>query len=153
MSPRGPQDLHCRRIVLIDDDENDRRLALRALRSCRWPVAVEAACDATVGMRMLAGELPSLVLMDIKMPGLGGLEALERIRSQDRLDQVPIVIFSSSDEVRDRQRAAEVGASAFVVKPVDVLRFSKVVREIVEYWLDREHAGEVPHCQLRRLPA
>lgn len=81
-----------------------------------------------------AGRPPALVILDLKLPKIGGIEVLRWIRSQDRFFALPVVIFSSSDEPQDRCDCNRLRANSFVQKPIDFDEFVTVIQRLVEYW-------------------
>jgi two-component system response regulator len=128
-------------ILLIEDNPDDVVLTLRALKknNIRNQVVVKAdgveALDYLLGPE--AGELPVVVLLDIKMPRLDGLEVLRRLRAEERTRLLPVVILTSSREESDILNGYKLGANSYVVKPLDADQFSNVVAEIGSYWLTR----------------
>jgi DNA-binding response OmpR family regulator len=99
---------------------------------------LEVAHDGQEAIDMLGRanhELPKLVLLDLKLPKIGGLDVLRWIRGHEEGLGVPVVIFSSSDEVSDRLACQRLHANSFIQKPVDFDRFLQIFRRTVEYWL------------------
>jgi CheY-like chemotaxis protein len=78
---------------------------------------------------------PDVILLDLKLPRVGGLEVLRRLRGEERTRRVPVVVLTSSDEEKDIQSSYDLGANSFVRKPVDFTQFVEVARQIGEYWL------------------
>src|SRR5687768_7475802 len=116
-----------RRILVVDDDPNDAELTLRALQGMKLNHPVDVARDGQEALDYLerrgafaerAGGLPALVLMDVKMPRMGGIEALERIKKNPSLRKIPVVMLTSSREERDLLKSYDLGTNAYVVKPV-----------------------------------
>jgi two-component system response regulator len=83
-----------------------------------------------------ASTLPQVVLLDLGLPGIGGLEVLQEIRKDPLTHDMPVVILSTSDEVSDKQKGYEMGANSYILKPVEFNRFVHVVEMLAEYWLD-----------------
>jgi two-component system, response regulator len=81
------------------------------------------------------------VLLDLKLPKVDGLEILKRLKSDERTREIPVIIFSSSNEVRDRKQSYLLGANSYIVKPLDADHFSLVVAEIGSYWLTRNRTA------------
>jgi CheY-like chemotaxis protein len=132
-------------ILLVEDNPDDEALTLRALRAAgvRYEVVVARdgveALDYLFGTGRHAGRdiglLPQVVLLDLKLPRLDGLEVLRRIRSDERTRLLPVVILTSSTEDRDRIEGYRLGANSYVRKPVDVGQFAEAVRQLGLYWL------------------
>jgi two-component system, response regulator len=122
-------------VLLVEDSPDDERLALRAFRFCGLPNPVLVARDGQEAVRIIERESLALVLLDLKLPLLGGFEVLERVRrNQDRV-RVPIVVFTTSDEDRDVDRAYELGANAFVKKPMSVNDYNTIFTRITDFWI------------------
>ena len=136
-------------ILLIEDNPDDRELALRALKRCRPAVpvvaidngaeAIEYLCGA--GGRPSARPQPALVLLDLKMPKLDGIEVLRRLRASHKGPRIPVVVMTSSTEARDITAAYEHGATSYVTKPVDYRSFLELVECLCRYWLDFNHSS------------
>jgi len=132
-------------ILLVEDSERDEELEIRALRKngIRNEVVVahdgQEALDYLFAEGSYAGrvnaELPTVVLLDLKLPKIDGLDVLRRIRADERTKLVPIVILTSSNEERDRIEGYELGANSFVGKPIGLTEFSEAVRQLGLYWL------------------
>lgn len=134
-----------RAILLVDDTQDDVDLTLRALRKCKVLNEIIVARDGVEALDYMFGRgayqgrdtniQPQLVLMDLKMPRLGGLEALKQMRADSRTHNVPVVILTSSKDEADLVVSYNLGANSFVRKPVDFLRFTEVVEHLNLYWL------------------
>lgn len=125
-------------ILLIEDNADDEQLTLRAMRHSDIPNIIRVARDGAQALEFLYGpnsKLPDLILMDLKLPKLNGLEVLERIRKEPSTATVPIVVLSTSDEERDIQSCYKLGANSYVRKPVDFDEFIDAVRQLGLYWL------------------
>lgn len=126
-------------ILLIEDNENDEILTLRALRKIRVANRVEIARDGAEAIERLlgpdAGPLPQVVLLDLKLPKLDGIEVLKRLRADRRTRALPVVILTSSDEDRDRMMTYDLGANSYIRKPVDSGAFLDAVAQVGLYWL------------------
>ncbi|NMG74717.1 response regulator [Aromatoleum diolicum] len=132
-------------ILLVEDNPQDEMLILRALKKSNLANNVAVARDGQQALDYLFGEgefaglagteLPTVVLLDIGLPRLSGLEVLERLRKDPRTRLLPIVILTSSDEERDRLVSYECGANSFVRKPLDFGEFAATVARLGVYWL------------------
>lgn len=132
-------------ILLVEDNADDEKLTLRALKknNIRNEVVVARngleALDYLFGTGAYAGRnlsvMPQVVLLDLKLPKLDGLEVLRRVRADDRTKLLPIVILTSSNEEADRIKGYGLGANSYVRKPVDFNQFSEAARQLGLYWL------------------
>lgn len=135
-----------RTIILIEDNPDDRELTLRALKRCRPNQAVLVMEDGAEAFAFLTNTKrgsatdqrvrPALILLDLKMPKVDGLELLKRLRSEPNTRLVPIVVLTSSNERRDVQSAYQSGANSYLTKPVEFERFVGAVDCLCRYWLD-----------------
>jgi len=124
-------------ILLVEDNPDDEKLTLRAMRQSDVPNIVVVAHDGAEALEYVLGSnrLPSLILLDLKLPKVSGLEVLEKIRSEHRTRTLPVVVLSSSDEERDILRSYQLGANSYIRKPVDFDEFIDSVRQLGQYWL------------------
>lgn len=126
-------------ILLVEDNPDDEALTLRALRRNKIANEVIVAHDGVEAVDLLigpeAGPLPQLVLLDLKLPRMDGLEVLKRLREHPRTRLLPIVILTSSDEESDLVTGYSLGANSYVRKPVDFRQFTEAVRQLGLYWL------------------
>ena len=137
--------MSCRPILLIEDNPDDEALTLRALRKNHISNAVIVKHDGQAGLDYLLGTaetggcdpsaLPQVVLLDISLPKINGLEVLKRIRADERTRMLPVVILTSSSEERDRLTAYDRYANSYIRKPVDFDQFAESVRQLGLYWL------------------
>lgn len=126
------------RVVAIEDNLGDVRLIREALEE-DGRVVVEVALDGRSGMDLVGnGDGCDLVLLDINLPGLSGLELVSWIRSSEGADRIPIVMFTSSNLVEDVREAERRGADMFVVKPFDVREYLSVLRQIRRRFLEEQ---------------
>ena|SRR2546426_84502 len=132
-------------VLLVEDDLNDIFLVKRAFKIARVQNPLQVVTDGQEAMLYLRGEgryadrqtypLPKLIVMDIKMPRCTGFEVLEWLKgSQRTLRRIPVVIVSSSDDPSDINRAYELGANAYMVKPVDYKEVQHLFESITHYW-------------------
>lgn len=132
-------------ILLVEDNEKDEILTIRALESCRIANQIIVARDGVEALDYLFGtgkhksrdtsNLPQLVLLDLKMPKLDGLQVLRRLRADSRTRFLPVVIFTSSSEQEDMIKSYELGANSYVRKPIDFKEFADATRQLGMYWL------------------
>ncbi len=123
-------------LLLVEDDPDDAALTEMALRET--PTRVEVAANAQEALDYLFDDLnvePAVVLLDLRLPDVDGLEVLRRIRANDRTSLIPVVILTSSMAPDDVRRAYRAGASSFVRKPIEFEPFTDLVRQIAAYWL------------------
>jgi two-component system response regulator len=142
---------HIRTILLVEDSMADAEMSLDALREANLANPVVHLQDGVECMDWLQcrGEWatrepgdPAVVLLDIKMPRMDGLEVLTRMRADERLRRIPVVILSSSREESDLARSWDLGVNAYVIKPVDVDQFFTAVRTLGQFWAVLNQAPE-----------
>jgi two-component system, response regulator len=132
-------------ILLVEDNPDDRDLALLAFEESKIANEIVVARDGVEALEYLFGtgvyegrdtsELPQVVLLDLNLPKLDGLEVLTLIRSDVRTRRLPVVILTSSDEERDLVESYELGANSYFRKPVDFAQFIESVQQLGLYWL------------------
>lgn len=127
-------------ILLVEDNADDEQLTLRAMRQSEVPNIIRVARDGAEAIDQLFGaaagsRMPDLVLLDLKLPKVSGLEVLQKIRSEEKTRSLPIVILTSSDEERDIVESYNFGANSYIRKPVDFDEFIDAVRQLGLYWL------------------
>jgi len=129
-------------LLLVEDNPQDEMLILRALKKANVANIIHVVRDGQQAVDFLlntdAGAervLPAVILLDIGLPRLSGLEVLDIIRKDQRTKLVPVVILTSSDEERDRLRSYESGANSFVRKPLDFSEFAETVARLGIYWI------------------
>ncbi|HWP34686.1 MAG TPA: response regulator [Thermodesulfobacteriota bacterium] len=132
-------------ILLVEDNPDDEALTLRALKKHNIANEVVVARDGAEALDWLFGTgahagrdpriLPEVVLLDLKLPKVDGLEVLARIRADARSRRLPVVILTSSNEERDIVESYDRGANSYVRKPVDFAQFAEAVRQLGLYWL------------------
>lgn len=137
--------MNTKTILLVEDNPQDEMLTLRALKKANIANRIDVARDGQQALDYLfkTGEfahrdgpdLPTVVLLDISLPRLSGLEVLERLRADRRTELLPVVILTSSDEQMDRLTGYENGCNSFVQKPVDFAQFAETVARLGVYWL------------------
>ena len=124
-------------ILLVEDNPDDEALTLRALKKNNIANQVVVTRDGVQALEYLftTPELPELVLLDLKLPRLDGLEVLKRLRAHPVTRRLPVVVLTSSKQDRDLLESYDSGANSFVQKPVDFADFSEAVRQLGVYWL------------------
>lgn len=128
-------------LLLVEDNEADILFFRRALARVKPDVPIEVVTNGVSAMERLAGPAPSLLLLDLKLPRLSGLEILEWMKTQPSLAGVRKVVLTSSAEDSDIRRAYALGAAAFVVKPVEFAMLRDVVAAILDFWADPGEAA------------
>jgi CheY-like chemotaxis protein len=132
-----------KRILLAEDNQNDVELTLAALDEYNLANEVVVARDGVETLDYLhqrgkfaghANGIPAVILLDLKMPRMDGLEALKQLRSDARFKHVPVVMITSSREEQDLIRSYELGVNAYVVKPVDFQKFVECIKQIGFFW-------------------
>ena len=124
-------------ILIVEDSQDDLELMRLALRRAKVTTELRAARDGVEALEFLrTGELPHVVLLDLRMPRLDGFQVLDRIRRDARTATLPVVILSSSDEQGDIQRAYALGANSFVCKPLGFQAAQRVVGQLGRYWTE-----------------
>ncbi len=132
-------------ILLVEDDPNDVELTLRALKRHNLANSVMVVKDGAEALDFMFGEGVhanrsmeknlKLILLDLKLPKVDGLEVLRKIKSDERTKVIPVVVLTSSREERDVVESYKLGVNSYMVKPVDFGKFIECVREIGFYWL------------------
>lgn len=132
-------------ILLVEDNPDDEALTLRALRSSNILNEVVVARDGREALDYLFGEgayagrdlnvMPEVVLLDLKLPKIDGLEVLRQIRAHERIRFIPVVILTSSREEKDIINSYSLGANSYISKPVDFVQFTEAAKQLGLYWL------------------
>ena len=144
-------------ILLVEDNPDDEILTVRELQKQHIVNEIISVRDGVEALDYLFGkgqyarrdvrDLPTVVLLDLKLPKVDGLEVLRRIRADDRTKHVPVVVLTSSDDQRDVIESYRLGANSYVCKPVNFNQFQKTVRHVQSYWLrlnEPPPSGESP---------
>lgn len=132
-------------ILIVEDNPLDLEMTLRGLRKAKLANRIEVARDGAEALEFLfcegahAGrrmeDVPQLVLLDLKLPKIDGLEVLARLKADARTRAIPVVMLTSSQEQRDLIESYQLGVNSYIVKPVDFENFVAAVRELGSYWL------------------
>ena len=132
-------------ILLVEDNPDDEELILRSLRKVNIANDVTVARDGAQALELLFGEggrkafkdgaLPAVVLLDLRLPKVGGFDVLKKIRSHPDTRVLPVVILTSSSEEEDMARSYEGGANSYVRKPIDFTEFASAVSQLGLYWV------------------
>jgi two-component system response regulator len=132
-------------ILLVEDNPDDEELTVRALKKNNVKNDLVVARDGVEALDYLLGTgaysgrdiamLPGLVLLDLKLPKIDGLEVLRRIRADARTKRMPVVVLTSSKEDQDLIKSYDLGANSYIRKPVDFNQFTEAVRQLGLYWL------------------
>ncbi len=125
-------------ILLVEDDPDHELLTIRALKRSNIGNDVRVARDGEEAINMLFGENPihpQVILLDLKLPKIDGLEVLRRLRESPSTRMLPIVVLTSSDEERDLVRSYQLGVNSYIRKPVNFNDFAEATRQLGMYWL------------------
>lgn len=134
-----------RYILLVEDNPDDELLTMRALHAGQVANDIVVTRDGAEAVDYLFGsgaytgrsvdDVPELILLDLKLPKLDGIEVLQRIRADERTCNLPVVILTSSDEESDILQSYQRGANSYIRKPVDIEQFTEAVKQLKLYWL------------------
>jgi len=144
-----------RPILLVEDNPDDEALTLRAFSKNEIPNPVIVARDGVEALDYLFGTgshekrdmsiMPAVVLLDLKLPRIDGLEVLKRIRAHERTALLPVVVLTTSKEQQDILEAYRLGANSYIRKPVDFERFIQAVGQLGVYWLSLNEPSDAPN--------
>ena len=131
-------------ILLVEDNAHDAELTLRALKQRNLANRVHVCRDGAEAIGFFddgseAGAAPKVILLDLKLPKVDGLEVLQRLKSSARTRAIPVVVLTSSREEPDIEKAYALGANSYIVKPVDFEAFARAVSDVGLYWLLLNH--------------
>jgi two-component system response regulator len=124
-------------LLLVEDDADDEHLARRAFLASKRPEQLEVAQDGEEALKILkARRSPRLVLLDLRLPRLSGVEVLISIKDDERLRKIPVIIVTSSAELTDIAACYDLGCNAFIRKPVDYEQFMAAMSATFDFWLN-----------------
>lgn len=138
LSPRS------KHVLLVEDNDNDAELTLAMLEKCDPAIGVDLARDGAEALDYLhrrgifatrTQAEPVVILLDLKMPKVTGVEVLREVKSAENLKTIPVVILTSSREAQDLRECYRLGANSYVVKPVDAKQFGQAITRIGTYWV------------------
>jgi CheY-like chemotaxis protein len=127
-------------ILIVEDDDNDLVLIRRSLHKARITNPIVTARDGVDALELLLDgpgllpQLPIVILLDVKLPRVDGLEVLQRVRQDKRTLALPVVMLTSSDEQEDLLRSYRLGVNSYVRKPIDFVLFQEMVAQVGLYW-------------------
>lgn len=134
-----------RAILLVEDNSSDEKLTLLAFKNCGVPNEITVVRDGAAALDYLfatgayadrnASVMPALILLDLKLPKIDGLEVLRRIRADQRTKLVPVIVLTASREDEDVLRSYALGANAYVRKPVEFAEFAQAAKTLGQFWL------------------
>jgi len=130
-------------LLLVEDNASDVELVLHSLRKHNFANRIRVARDGAEALEIMLGnngdplppDAPKLILLDLKLPKIDGLQVLSRLKSDPRTKCIPVVVLTSSREDRDLSACYKLGANSYIVKPVDFARFTEAMRQLGLYWL------------------
>ena len=141
-------------ILLVEDNPQDLELVLRALQQAKVSNRIQVARDGAEALDFVFGEGmyagrklvdgPKVILLDLKLPKVDGIEVLKRLKGDVRTKVIPVVILTSSQEQRDVVESYQLGVNSYLVKPVNFERFAEAVRSVGFYWLLLNHPPKLP---------
>lgn len=138
-----------KRILLVEDNPHDAELTVGVLRASGVEADVDVVGDGEEALDYLYRRnsfearpevSPALIILDLKMPKLGGVETLAEIKTDDRFKCLPVVMLTSSRETQDLRMCYRLGANGYVIKPVEAKEFAKVIKTLAEFWLSTNEA-------------
>jgi two-component system, response regulator len=132
-------------LLLVDDNSSDVELTVHVLKKNNFANRIKVVRDGAEALDYIFGDLaeapgplgniPKLILLDLKLPKVTGLELLARVKADPRTKLIPVVVLTSSREERDLFKCYELGVNSYIVKPVDFVQFTEAVRQLGLYWL------------------
>lgn len=136
-------------LLLVEDNPHDIELTLHVFRKHNIANSIKVARDGAEALEFLYGaeaeSLPRVILLDLKLPKVNGLEVLGKIKSDARTKTIPVVVLTSSREDRDLFLCYELGINSYIVKPVDFVQFTESIRQLGIYWLMLNERPQTAH--------
>jgi CheY-like chemotaxis protein len=128
-----------RTIMLVEDDSVDAMTVVRALKEIKVSNPLYVAANGEEGLEYLnANPAPGLILLDLNMPRMGGLEFLQTIKADQKFRKIPVVVLTTSTAMQDREASFECSAAGYMIKPVEYRKFVEIIRVIDSYWSTSE---------------
>lgn len=132
-------------ILIVEDSMDDAELAIRALKKSKLANNIVHLTDGVLALDFIFGigtyagrntqRVPKVILLDLKMPKVSGIEVLRRIKADPVMKSIPVVVLTSSAEDPDIKKCYELGANSYIVKPVEFVNFSKIITDLGMYWM------------------
>lgn len=137
-------------LLLIEDNADDVALTLRTLKKHHFISSIEVAKDGAEALDRFFGaatpsgpQVPKVILLDLKLPKISGLEVLRKLKSDERTKVIPVVVLTTSQEDRDIEECYQLGVNSYIVKPVDFDDFTRSVSDLGAYWVGRNRVREM----------
>ena len=138
-------------ILVVEDNDEDFDMLQLAFQAAAFTQPLQRCTDGEETLELLArAPQPSLILLDLNLAGLDGRQVLERLKADAGLRGIPVIVLSTSDNPKDVQSCYQLGASAYLLKPVDLTRFERMVRLLKEFWLEFVILPQEPPRERRR---
>jgi CheY-like chemotaxis protein len=135
------EDARPRRFLLVEDDDDHAEIVIRTLKKEKSQKKIDRVLDGVEALQYLRGDgafrgiaLPDVILLDLKLPKMDGHEVLAKLKADEKLLQIPVIVLTTSDAEVDRVRAYRLHANSYLVKPLDAEQFNKMVQEMSVYW-------------------
>jgi two-component system, response regulator len=145
-------------ILLVEDDPHDVELTLRALRNENAQLRIEVVRDGEEALdylfcrgpykNRLAEHPPNLILLDLKLPKIGGLQVLRELKGHPDSASIPVIVLTSSGEYRDIAESYRLGVNSYIQKPVDIGEFRRAIKSLVDYWVG---VNKLPFSRRQRV--
>jgi CheY-like chemotaxis protein len=135
-------------LLIVEDNPDDLELTLRALRKSKVKISIQTVKDGAEALDYLLGrgpyarhtpQLPKVIVLDLKLPKVDGMEVLRQIKTSERTRAIPVVMLTSSQQDRDVIESYRLGVNSYVVKPVDFSQFAESIAQLGYYWLGLNH--------------
>ncbi len=134
------ENMQKRTVLLVEDNHDDIELAKRAFKKSKYSdkINLEIATDGVEALNYIFndGRTPHLILLDLNLPKINGFQVLRKIKNDNKLKFIPLVILTSSRENGDMIKSYNLGANGYIQKPIDFIEFTEVIRKLGEYWIE-----------------